>query len=142
MIKRKELRHLNYLIYTKFPTTMFLNNMYDTWEKIYHDSNREKWVNKADFFRVFSTIYQYFDKMGLNKEERIQYIFNLIQQRVDNRSEYRRKPIRVRKDNKDYINGSGYPQGNSIRYPRKCRKTAWKRFYKLFPKLDPKNEDI
>lgn len=24
---------------------------------------------------------------------------------------------------------------NKIRYPRKCRKTAWKRFYKLFPHL-------
>ena len=44
-----------------------------------------------------------------------------------------------RKDNKTYINkGSLNSNANKIRYPSKKRKTAWKRFYKLFPSLKPK----
>jgi hypothetical protein len=49
-----------------------------------------------------------------------------------------------RQDNKTYLNTSpsGYASNrNKIRYPKKNRKTAWKRFYKLFPHLDPKNAD-
>ena len=48
-----------------------------------------------------------------------------------------------RKDNSTYINrGSGNSNRNKIRYPKKCRKTAWKRFYKLFPHLAKENEKI
>lgn len=37
-----------------------------------------------------------------------------------------KKPLRKRQDNKTEINyGSGYHSGPSIRYPKKCRKTAW-----------------
>jgi len=48
-----------------------------------------------------------------------------------------------RQDNKTYYNrqerwGSNR---NKIRYPKKKRKTAWKRFYRLFPHLDPKNSE-
>lgn len=60
-----------------------------------------------------------------------------------NKALYEMKPVRERKDNKDVLNLSRHPGGNgrnSIRYPKKNRKTAWKRFYKLFPKLDPKNK--
>ena len=55
---------------------------------------------------------------------------------------YKKRPIRIRKDNKDVINyGSGGSNSHSIRYPRKCRKTAWKRFYKLFPGLKPEENE-
>lgn len=43
-----------------------------------------------------------------------------------------------RQDNKTYLNKSPQPfadNKNKIRYPRKVRKTAWKRFYRLFPHL-------
>lgn len=42
-----------------------------------------------------------------------------------------------RKDNKTYLNRGNGEGTNSIRYPKKVRKTAWKRFYRLFPSLDP-----
>lgn len=48
-----------------------------------------------------------------------------------------------RQDNKTYLNTSpswGSSNKNKIRYPRKVRKTAWKRFYKLFPHLLKKEE--
>jgi len=44
-------------------------------------------------------------------------------------------PKNPRQDNKDYINGSGGSNCGKIRKPKKCRKTAWKRFFKLFPFL-------
>lgn len=48
-----------------------------------------------------------------------------------------------RKDNKTSINrGSGGTNANKIRFPRKARKTAWKRFYKLFPHLKPQEQPI
>lgn len=54
-----------------------------------------------------------------------------------NKGLYNRKPIQQRRDNKDVLVGSGWSNINKIRYPKKCRKTAWKRFYKLFPHLKP-----
>lgn len=49
-------------------------------------------------------------------------------------------PKPERKDNKYVMVGSGGSNKNTIRYPSKKRKTAWKRFYKIFPHLDPKNK--
>lgn len=42
------------------------------------------------------------------------------------------------RDNKDKMVGNGRSNSNKIRYPKKKRKTAWKRFYKLFPHLKDK----
>lgn len=44
-----------------------------------------------------------------------------------------------KKDQPDIKIGSGGSNRNKIRYPKKCRKTAWKRFYKLFPHLKKEN---
>ena len=47
----------------------------------------------------------------------------------------------IRQDNKNYINrGNGDSYSGDIRYPNLKRKTAWKRFYKLFPSLKPTEE--
>jgi hypothetical protein len=58
---------------------------------------------------------------------------------------YKQMPPNPRQDNKTYINfGSGLSEHHvrSIRFPKKCRKTAWKRFYRLFPRLKPGQEDV
>jgi len=55
---------------------------------------------------------------------------------------YNKMPKPDSRDNKQTKVGSGWDgegRHNPIRYPKKCRKTAWKRFYKLFPKLKDKN---
>jgi len=59
----------------------------------------------------------------------------------ENRTDYTLKPVQEGKDNKDYYSGrGGGGSRNRIRVPRKVRsKGCWKRFYKLFPHLDPKN---
>jgi len=54
------------------------------------------------------------------------------------RDGYKRMAKPPRQDNKTYLNKSPHPfadNRNKIRYPRKVRKTAWKRFYRLFPHL-------
>jgi hypothetical protein len=54
--------------------------------------------------------------------------------------EYKSMARPPRQDNKTYLNKQetwGASNKNKIRYPRKKRKTAWKRFYKLFPHLKP-----
>jgi hypothetical protein len=57
--------------------------------------------------------------------------------------EYTKTSAPERKDNKTYINkGNGGSHPSKIRYPRKVRKTAWKRFYKLFPTLNPERDRI
>jgi len=52
---------------------------------------------------------------------------------------YSKMPKNIRQDNKTYVNTSTSPSSSypKIRYPKKVRKTAWKRFYKLFPHLKP-----
>ena len=54
------------------------------------------------------------------------------------RYQMNRMPANPYQDNKTYRTSTG---GGScwptVRYPKKKRKTAWKRFYKLFPELKP-----
>lgn len=66
--------------------------------------------------------------------DRAAYWRDIISQRQSRRYFYNSMPARPRKDNKDYINyGSGSGNSSWLRYPKKVRKTAWKRFLKLFP---------
>jgi len=85
--------------------------------------------------RKIHTLYQ---KCGVSEGD---YLAHWGTERTVQRSkheEYNRALKPERKDNKTYINrGSGGSNRNSVRYPKKVRKTAWKRFYRLFPSLDP-----
>ena len=80
------------------------------------------------------------DKKGLTEEQKnVVWVKSNWSQRKK-RLSYKAKPKRVRQDNKTEINYSHSGGGcnvNRIRYPKKNRKTAWKRFYKLFPHLKP-----
>lgn len=81
------------------------------------------------------------DVLGFSENEREAYFTANRVYRIAVGNEYKKMPKRPRKDNKDYINyGSGGGNGGWLRYPKKCRKTAWKRFYKLFPHLLKKKE--
>ena len=57
------------------------------------------------------------------------------------KNSYKKMAKPPRQDNKTYINrGNGRGYLRDVRRPRKNRKTAWKRFYKLFPELKPQDE--
>ena len=63
--------------------------------------------------------------------------YKSVQHGLHNETKIMTKP--ARQDNKTFINrGSGGTNCNKIRFPKKVRKTAWNRFYKLFPHLKPK----
>jgi len=83
-------------------------------------------------------VHNLYESIGIDEDDFIhhwRYYRGL--QIVQNR-ETKSMPKQLRKDNKTYINyGSGNCHSSRIRYPRKKRKTAWKRFYKLFPHLKP-----
>ena len=83
-------------------------------------------------------IHNLYQKAGIPE---VDYLAHWAVQRSIRRAEsekYNTSLKPERKDNKTYINrGSGFSNRNPIRFPRKVRKTAWKRFYKLFPSLDP-----
>lgn len=75
-----------------------------------------------------------FNEYGWNEAERTEYWRDWLEQRKEKHSLYNSMPSPPRKDNKDYINyGSGSGNSGWLRYPKNVRKTAWKRFLKLFP---------
>lgn len=65
------------------------------------------------------------------------------------RQDYSAMPKPLRKDNKTYVNRTSGPSSNysyhhphdKVRFPKKKRKTAWKRFYRLFPNLKNNQRD-
>lgn len=79
--------------------------------------------------------------LGLSDDEFNQIVYNQQEKRRTNSPQYsiftRRNPTMNRRDNKEMRVGSGGRNRNSIRFPSKKRKHAWKNFYKLFPKLKP-----
>jgi hypothetical protein len=80
-----------------------------------------------------------FIKLGFNETDALVYWFKTRNEQTQLTNQYYKKPTKIRKDNKDTINYSnckGASNRNKIRFPKKCRKTAWKRFWKLFPHLD------
>lgn len=82
------------------------------------------------------------EKFGDEHDSALEYWKKLGIRESKVTKQYRLRPIIERKDNKNSLNyGSGSSGGSSsIRYPKKNRKTAWKRFFKLFPHLDPNNK--
>ena len=90
---------------------------------------------------VFAMLKKILFTIGLH--DLLLFWVNIYNERLTQKNELKIKPIIERKDNGTFINkGSGYGNRNKIRYPNKCRKTAWKRFYRLFPHLDKTNEKI
>jgi hypothetical protein len=81
-------------------------------------------------------IHNLYDKAKVDDIQRYAHWFynKKDQMNIHYQQMYMIKPNR--QDNKTYINyGNGRSNANKIRFPKKCRKTAWKRFYKLFPHL-------
>ncbi len=92
-------------------------------------------------YDIIMEAHSLFDRMKISEDDRRSIWLSANMEQSARHKEYKKTPIRVRQDNKNSINyGSGSPGHSTIRYPKKNRKTAWKRFYKLFPHLDPKNK--
>lgn len=96
-------------------------------------------VTATKYMQEYKQLLDLIDKYGMSNEEVVKRWAEVRTSRVRvskwlrGGSSYMPPP--ARQDNKTCAVGSGGGNSNSIRYPRKCRKTAWKRFYKLFPSL-------
>lgn len=126
MSNKKEIKRINYLMHR-------LNNTDKELIEIWGENRMRKGL-----YKLYSELYSLLEKHEIKKEDYERKWIDINIERWKTREEYRKNPIKVRQDNKDVQVGSGGSNCNKIRYPKKCRKTAWKRFYKLFPHL--KNE--
>lgn len=124
MNKRTLSRRLNFLMYNT-PVYYLYKNIEDLrmLETHFQNQNNEIANIITELGLDFSTSITGWREIQIAKRE--------------NKFLYEKSPKPLRRDNKDIRVGSGGGNRNKIRRPRKCRKTAWKRFYKLFPKLKP-----
>lgn len=132
MSEKKNFRRFNYLTRKHRP---YPKRIIDEWV-----GNPSYGVFKLKI-QELSEIYSLGHMLGYTHEEIwSKWTSNHLQQK-ELSGEYHKHPVRERKDNKTVIN---YGRSNTIqrgwlRYPKKKRKTAWKRFYKLFPHLNKSN---
>ena len=73
-----------------------------------------------------------FIALGYTDQEAYDYWTTTNFERFQQRKQYDLKPIPVRKDNPNTY-GEPFVGCGTKRQPKKIRKTAWKRFIKLFP---------
>jgi len=134
-MKRQTYRKIQYLLTTNIPffdvkyLKADINDLLENKNLILNSSHREivnliieHNINIELFHEYWKSLY--YGRLNYNRN-----IANQI------------SPIAYR-DNKNIKVGSGNRNKNTIRFPRKVRKTAWKRFYKLFPNEKQQNENI
>jgi hypothetical protein len=131
---RKESRELLYLC-KKYP---YIN--YFILLKYLKESNKISF-NKflKERILISKRIHELYIKFFNEEEYRIHWNISYHNQ-IEKSKKYDYMIPPERKDNKTYLNrGTGNMNGgfSSVRFPKKGRKTAWKRFYKLFPNLKP-----
>ena len=127
MTKRQE-RRLHYLmsVLPSIPRSLVEIIEKKNWKACPHYGN----------LKLYKELFRLFDKKQFTPEQAHNYWIAYRSVRRSEHHVYNQHPARPRKDNKDTINyGSGGGNRGSIRYPKKTRKTAWKRFYRLFPWL-------
>ena len=127
----KKLCAITYIKTNSFKEVFDMDVIYNiTKEHINNGHNSSERIN-------IITIIDIFRKYDISNAEAHKFWFTTLSERNRQHRLYKQKPNKVRQDNKTEINyGTGYNTNRStIRYPKKCRKTAWKRFNKLFPDL-------
>lgn len=129
---RDKERRLNHLLYSHAVNIYIIEdyvNMVDL-AKEYSNYIHNNYVLEIESLRK---------ELNLSHEELIDIWVGIRICKKENRKKYRKNGQKSRKDNSSTINyGNRLSWRNKIRFPRKKRKTAWKRFYKLFPKLENK----
>lgn len=119
----------------KYNKLIYLLNKYTCFPSIYQFDNNSDWFNHKEKKEIFKL----FKEFGYDKNSAIDLWMNVDCQKY-HRQSYKTMPKLPKQDNKTY-KSTGHSSHTSnackIRYPKKCRKTAWKRFYKLFPELKP-----
>lgn len=138
MAKKDKQRRLDYLCRTQgisyFDKDFSLQNMISTLSHIEAEANKSgnKVYKHYKPLLARLELLRLFIELGYSDTEAYSYWVSLNWEQRKRSGEYRRKPIPVRKDNPNTY-GEKFVGAGTKRQPRKCRKTAWKRFKKLFP---------
>lgn len=124
----KKLKHLIHLIRATYPWSSL-------GVKTIEEINNPAQMKNITIAKEIISIYEEAGVEEKNWSNHWEY-YRLHQKEI--RDGYKSMSRPPRQDNKTYLNKSPHPfpeNRNKIRYPRKVRKTAWKRFYRLFPHL-------
>jgi len=124
----EKLKHLNHLIRSAYPWSSL---GVKTIEECNPTGYKKRLVTAKEIISLY-------EEAGVEEKDWSKHweYYRLYQKEIRDGYKHMAKP--PRQDNKTYLNKSPYPfadNKNKIRYPRKVRKTAWKRFYRLFPHL-------
>ncbi len=121
-LSRKEDRRLKFIMANEF---------------YYSKEDVKNYLELGGNFSIIKEAHDLMDKLHIIDSER-ESMWKAHKAKIRSyKTDYSLRPIQSRRDNKDIRVGSGYGSGNSIRYPRKGHKNAWKKFYKLFPHKHP-----
>jgi hypothetical protein len=138
-LSSKEARELIFLCRSIFPTKLSSIVSFEKYEEE-NDCIPENLKANTRIKRRVHTLYQ---KITTDEKEYMGHWYLSYEEQKKTHLSYKHNTSLERQDNKTFINtGSHHSNANKIRYPKKVRKTAWKRFYKLFPKLKPKEENL
>ena len=142
-LSRKEVRELIKLCGTYFP---FPLNILLEQEKLVKSTKTNRSRFGGQYLKKIKEcrrIHDLFLKVTSNEEDYLAHWHIIKATQSEKGIGYKHNAKPERKDNKtsiNYGNGQGYMR--DVRYPSRNRKTAWKRFYRLFPGLKPKEEEI
>jgi hypothetical protein len=107
--------------------------IFDLYEK--HKDNQHK--SKEFWSRVIELVnlYKLIDSLNLTEKEIHDMWWEISQEKHKQQNDYKNKPQKEGRDNKDVHVGSGNSSNNNtVRYPSKKRSIrTWKKFYNLFP---------
>ena len=122
---KNELRRLRFLCSRRVAPSLYYSTLPDTEE------------SKPDVLEIR----RLFKRLGFSDKDALYFWSDCHMEYFFQKQAYLRKPAQVKKDNKDCFASTRWNSNkNKIRYPRKVRKTAWKRFYKLFPHLKERQQ--
>lgn len=138
-LSKREVHKLLSLCCKYFPLPLSILDGQEEWLKTMKKNSLGKgFFNKLTDIRKIHSLYQ---KAEIPESEYLTHWGAKRSVHSEKSKEYNRALKPERKDNKTYLNrGNGCSNANKVRYPKKVRKTAWKRFYRLFPSLDPERE--
>ena len=141
-LSRKEVRELIKLCgtYFPFPLRILLEQ-----EKLVKETKKNRNRFGGQYLKKLKEcqrIHDLFRKITSDEDDYLAHWHIIKATQSEAGREYKHNTKPERKDNKTSFNyGNHDSRGiSSVRFPSEKRKTAWKRFYRLFPSLKPKEE--
>ena len=107
-------------------------------------AERLKFIKESPMFnmdkrmKVQKQIWDLYVQLGWTPKQMSLFAREVLTSKQNNKDKMKGSTYNREKDNSIWGTARsqyGNSNRNKIRFPRKCRKTAWKRFYKLFPHL-------